>query len=467
MDKLEELKLKKGDEIELSIDSVSFGGQGVGRIDDFVIFVNGAVTGDTVKARILKKKKNFAEAKALQILTPSPDRTQAPCKYFGTCGGCRMQDVDYQAQLEIKRRNIEDVFQRIGGFENIMIPRPLGSPEIYHYRNKMEFTFGDRAWLTEIVAESEQPHFVLGMHVPQRFDKVLDIDFCYLQTPLASEIVNWIRSFALKSGSPPYSVKHHTGFWRFLVIRQCTHTPELMVNIITGDEHPSLMKELKDELLEKFPQITSLINGISKKLSQVAFCDYETVLFGKPIIVEKLGAFEFEISSNSFFQTNTLGAEVLYQTVLNVAHLHGDEVLYDLYSGTGSIALYLSAHVKKVIGIELVENAVENAKKNMIRNHVNNCEFLSGDMRHVLETLGHQPDVIVVDPPRSGMHDDVIHTLLQISPEKIVYVSCNPSTQARDLTLLCKEKYRIDKIQPVDMFPHTYHIENVVLLKRN
>lgn len=467
MEPLEDLKLKKGDEIELAIESVSFGGQGVGRIDDFVIFVNGAVTGDTVRAKIFKKKKSFAEAKALEILSPSPDRIPAPCKYFGTCGGCRMQDVDYRAQLEIKRRNIEDVFQRIGGFENMTIPLPLGSPKIFHYRNKMEFTFGDRAWLTEIIAEDERPQFVLGMHVPQRFDKVLDIDFCYLPTPLASDIVNWVRTFAQKSGEPPYSVKHNKGFWRFLVIRQCEHTTDLMVNIITGDDHPSLMKEFKKGMIETFPQITSLINGVSKKLSQVAFSDYENVLFGKPIIVEKLGGFEFEISSNSFFQTNTLGAEVLYETVLKTAQLRGDELLYDLYSGTGSIALYLSAHVKKVIGIELIENAVDNAKKNMIHNHVGNCEFLSGDMRHVLETIDLQPDVIVVDPPRSGMHEDVIRTLLQIGPEKIVYVSCNPSTQARDLALLCKEQYRIDKTQPVDMFPHTYHIENVALLMRN
>lgn len=464
---MENLNLKKGDDVELAIDSVSFGGQGVGRIDDFVIFVNGAVTGDKVRARIFKKKKSFAEAKTLEILSPSPNRTAAPCKYFGTCGGCRMQDVNYKAQLEFKRRNIEDVFQRIGGFENISIPLPLGSPKIYHYRNKMEFTFGDRAWLTEIIAEDEHPHFVLGMHVPQRFDKVLDVDFCYLQTPLASDIVNWIRNFAQKSGLPPYSVKNNKGFWRFLVIRQCEHTAELMVNIITGDDNLSLMQELKRGLIGAFPQITSLINGVSKKLSQVAFSDYETALFGKPIIVEKLGSFDFEISSNSFFQTNTLAAEVLYQTVLNTAQLRGDELLYDLYSGTGSIAMYLSAHVKRVIGIELIENAVENAKKNMVRNRVTNCEFLSGDMRHVLETLSYQPDVIVVDPPRSGMHENVIHTLLQIAPEKIVYVSCNPSTQARDLALLCKEKYRIDLVQPVDMFPHTYHIENVVLLMRN
>lgn len=467
MDNVKEVHLRKGDEIELTIDSVSFGGQGVGRINDFVVFVNGAVTGDTVRAVLFKKKKSFAEAKALEILIPSPNRITPPCKYFGICGGCRMQDVDYPAQLEFKRQNIQDVFQRIGGFENISIPLPQGSPKIYHYRNKMEFTFGDKAWLTEFHSEEEQSHFVLGMHVPQRFDKVLDIDSCYLQSSLASEIVNRIRKFAIESGLPPYSVKTHEGFWRFLVIRQCEHTAGLMVNVITTEEKPLIMELLKKEMIKTFPQITSLINGISNSLSQVAFCDSEILLYGESIIVEKLGKYEFEISPNSFFQTNTLAAEVLYQAVLDMAELNGNEVLYDLYCGTGSIALYLSSHVKKIIGIELVENAVENAKKNRLHNKIQNCEFLSGDMRVILKTLDHQPDVIVVDPPRSGMHDDVTQTLLEIHSPKIVYVSCNPSTQARDLAILCKEKYRIQKVQPVDMFPHTYHIENVVLLIRN
>lgn len=467
MENVKSLPVNKNDEVNLSIMSVSFGGQGVARIDDFVVFVDGAVAGDTVRAKIYKKKKNFAEAKTLEILIPSPDRTSPRCKYFGTCGGCKMQDVDYPAQLEFKRRNIADVFQRIGGFENLSIPLPFGSPKIYHYRNKMEFTFGDRAWLTDARPDNGQTHFVLGMHVPKRFDKVLDVDACYLQPPLASEIVNWVRAFASKSGLPPYSVKSHEGFWRFLVLRQCAHTTGLMVLIITTEENPSLMAVLTNEILKEFPQITSLINGISKKRSQIAFSDYEIRLAGDSVITEKLGRYEFEISSDSFFQTNTLGAEVLYETVLKLAQLKGDEIVYDLYCGTGSIALFLSGFVKKIIGIELVENAVINANKNKIQNKVNNCEFISGDMRLVLGQLDHQPDAIVVDPPRSGLHDDVTQALLAIQSPKMVYVSCNPATQARDLAILCKEKYRIQEIQPVDMFPHTYHVENVVSLVRN
>lgn len=378
-----------------------------------------------------------------------------------------MQDVDYKAQLEFKRLSIQDVFQRIGGFENLNIPSPHGSPKIFHYRNKMEFTFGDRAWLTKFIPEEKKPQFVLGMHVPQRFDKVLDIDSCHLQTLLATSIVNWVRDFTKRSGLPPYSVKTHEGFWRFLVIRQSEHAPDLMIHIITGEENKDLLQSFKDEIIKAFPQITSLIHGISRKHAQIAFSDQESVLFGKPVIHEKLGKYDFEISSNSFFQTNTLGAEILYQTVLELAELKGDELLYDLYCGTGSIALYLSSHVKKIIGIELVENSVWNANKNAERNGVTNCEFRHGDMRLELEKLEHRPDVIVVDPPRSGMHEDVIQTLLTIGAVRIVYVSCNPSTQARDLAILCKDIYRLHRIQPVDMFPHTYHIENVVSLIRN
>ncbi len=466
METTAELKIKKGDEIELVIDSVSFGGQGVGRINDFVVFVDGAVTGDRVRVRINKKKKNFAEARTLSVVSPSPYRISPVCQYFGTCGGCRMQDVDYKAQLEIKRLNIQDVFQRIGGFENITIPTPHGSPRIFHYRNKMEFTFGDRAWLTEFVPEEDKPQFVLGMHVPQRFDKVLDINSCHLQSPLATEIVNRVRDFAKQSGLLPYSVKRHDGFWRFLVIRQCEHTNDLMVNIITAEENRKVMQDFADQMLQSFPAITSLIHGVSRKLSQVAFSDQETVLYGKPVITEKLGEYEFEIASDAFFQTNTSGAEILYKTVLDLAELKGHELLYDLYCGTGSIALFLSSHVDKIIGIEWVENAVSNARKNAAHNGISNCEFIHGDMRLALEKLDQRPDVIVVDPPRSGMHEDVIRALLQIDAGKIVYVSCNPATQARDLALLCKEKYALGRIQPVDMFPHTYHIENVVSLSR-
>jgi 23S rRNA (uracil1939-C5)-methyltransferase len=467
MPAITELSIQKGAEIEVAITSVTFGGQGVARINDFVLFVDGAVTGDIVRAKVLRLKKNFAEARTTQILTPSPHRTEAPCHYFGTCGGCRWQDVDYQGQLEFKRQNIVDVFQRIGGFRDMEVPSPIGSPKIFHYRNKMEFTFGDRPWLTEAVkTDLLKPSFALGLHVSQRFDKVLDVKDCYLQSPLANQILNFINVFAKSSGLAPYSLHTHEGFWRFLVIREMEHTPDLMVNIITSREDP-VMNFLKEKIVKEFPKISSLINGISQKKSQIAVSDYEIVLHGQSTILEKLGGCVFEISSNSFFQTNTLAAEVLYGTILKMAGLKGNETVFDLYCGTGSIAITLAPHAKKIIGIELSESAIANAEKNMLRNQVSNCQFIHGDIRATLKLMSEKPDVVILDPPRSGLHGDVVETLREILPETMIYVSCNPSTQARDLELLCRDRYAMTQIQPVDLFPHTYHIENVVKLVRN
>ncbi|MBX7152660.1 23S rRNA (uracil(1939)-C(5))-methyltransferase RlmD [bacterium] len=466
MESIREMTIHKGSEIELTVESVSFGGQGIARVNDFVVFVNGGITGDRVLAKIIKKKKSFAEAQAISVLTPSTNRIKPECELFGICGGCSWQDVAYDTQLEFKRQNVQEVFERIGGFKDIHIPKPIGSKDIYHYRNKMEFTFGDRPWLTASqlsdINQQFEP-FALGLHVPQRFDKVLPVHHCHLQSKLANEILNFVKHFTRNSGLRPYSVKNHSGFWRFLVIRQSKRTDDLMINLITSEEQPDIIKEFKDQILLQFPQITSLINGISSKKAQVAFSDYEILLHGSPFIIEKLGDFEFEISSNAFFQTNTLAAEKLYQVALEFADLKGHELVYDLYCGTGSISIFISKSAKKVIGIELIEAAVENAQKNIKHNRITNCEFLLGDLRKTINQLHQTPDVVIVDPPRSGMHEDVINSLLELAPPTIVYVSCNPSTQARDLALLCKQ-YRIEKIQPVDMFPHTYHIENVVRL---
>jgi 23S rRNA (uracil1939-C5)-methyltransferase len=467
MPAVKEVSIQRGDEIDLSIESVSFGGEGIARLNDYVFFVKGAVAGDVVRARVSKIKKNFGEAQAIHILTPSPNRVEPPCSYFGTCGGCKWQNVDYTTQLEFKRINVKDVLQRIGGFESIDVPTPLASPKIFHYRNKMEFTFGDTPWLTDLSMKNlVHASFALGLHVPQRFDKVLDIDDCYLQSPLANEILNFVKSFAKSSGLETYSVKFHTGFWRFLVIRETAHTHQLMVNIITTGENEA-MEQLKKSIVTEFPQINSLIHGISSGKSQVAVSEREIILHGNLTISEKLGEYEFEISSNSFFQTNTLAAEILYETVKKMAGLKQNDLIYDLYCGTGSIAIYLSASVKRIIGIELIENAVQDAAKNAERNRVTNCRFVHGDMRLALKQLNEKPDAVIVDPPRSGMHPEVVSTLLELAPERIIYVSCNPSTQARDLALLCKDNYSLEQVQPVDMFPHTFHIENVAKLVRH
>ncbi len=458
--------LRKGDDVTLDIETVTFGGQGVARYHDFVVFVEGAITGDRVQARIMKKKKNFAEARSLQIIEPSRFRVDHACTHYGICGGCKWQDVDYDAQLEFKRRNVIDVFERIGGFKGLDIPAPLGSPRIFHYRNKMEFTFGDTEWVVDKTSEGPPRSFMLGMHVPQRFDKILHIDQCYLQSPLANDILAFVRDFAQRSGLPPYSVQTNEGFWRFLIIRETVHTGHLMVNVMTYSDQPEIMKEFKQAIINKFPQITSLINGITDRKSQVAFAERENLLHGQSVITEKLDGLEFEISSSSFFQTNTLGAEVLYRTIREMADLKGHEVVLDLYCGTGSIAIYIADRAREVIGIELIESATRNAEKNATRNRADNCRFINGDMRTTLDTLQTKADVVILDPPRSGLHEDVIRSVMRLAPDKIVYVSCNPSTQARDLALM-QAHYTIERVQPVDMFPHTYHIENIVQMRKN
>ncbi len=459
------IEIKKGLEEELEIEAATFGGQGVARVEDFVVFVNNAIPGDRVLARVFKKKKSFAEAITLKIIRPSKDRIPARCEHFGVCGGCRWQDVDYDAQLEFKRRNVEDVFQRIGGFKDIVIPKPLGSPKIFNYRNKMEFTFGDRPWLLEMNTETAVEAFALGMHVPQRFDKVLNINECHLTTPMANKILNFVKEFARHSGSPPMNIRTHEGYWRFLVIRQTEFKQQTLLNIITSGENAELMNRLQTQLVKAFPEITGIINGISTRQSQVAQSEKEILLYGSPTMIEKLGEYEFEISASSFFQTNTTGAEVLYRTASEMADLKGSETVFDLYCGTGSIAIYLSKQAKKIWGVEIVESATRDANKNAERNRVTNCTFVNGDMKEVIKSAPERPDVVILDPPRSGTHDDVLKALLNLAPERIVYVSCNPSTQARDLAIL-NSGYTITKIQPVDMFPHTYHIENVVRLDK-
>jgi len=458
-------QLKKGLEVDLQIESVSFGGQGVARLDGLVIFVAGGYTGDRVRAKLTKIKKNFAEARVVDVMEPSPDRVAPPCSHFGLCGGCKMQDLDYTAQLEIKRNNVAEIFERIGMFASVDVPTPLASPRLFGYRNKMEFTFGDRPWLL-----TDQPDqvtdFALGLHIPQRYDKVLTIDECHLTTPVVNRLLRFMRPFARTSGLPAYSVRTHEGFWRFLVVRESAHTGHLMVNIITSRADAAIQERMRLEIPAAIPEVTSLINGISSRRSQVAQSEEEVVLTGNRVIEETLGPYRFEISSNSFFQTNSHAAEILYQTALSMAELTGTETVYDLYSGTGSIAIFVSPHARRVIGVELVSDAVRDAVRNAEQNGIRNCEFHSGDLKNVIGNLTITPDVVILDPPRSGLHPDVVQSLLEVKPRRIVYVSCNPATQARDLEILCRETYVLDRLQPVDMFPHTYHIENVAQLTR-
>lgn len=469
--------MKRGDVIEVTIDSAAFEGKSVARVEGLVVFVHGGVPGDRASVRVTASKKNFAEANLVAIIRPSSLRTSPRCQYFGVCGGCTWQHVDYAAQLEFKRRHVLDAMERIGGFTDVNVQPACGADEPFYYRNKMEFSFGER-WLTgdEMTARGTgggpadaASRFALGLHIPGRYDKVLDLKECWLQSETSVRIVNEVRAFSLEGKIPVYETESHTGYFRNLVIRESRRTGERMVNVVTRDDRPDIMSPLTERLLIAVPSITTIVNNITQRKSQVALGESEKVYHGSGTITERIGNRTYRISANSFFQTNTIQAERLYDTARLMARMRPDDVVYDLYSGTGTIALHIADGVREVLGIEAVEGAVEDAKKNAAFNGVTNCTFLLGDLKETLVGSRQKgippPDVVITDPPRAGMHEKVAKEVRALSPRRIVYISCNPSTQARDLKILCDGGgYRIEEVRPVDMFPHTYHIENIVSL---
>ena len=479
--------LKKGDILELNIEKYAFEGKGISKINknllipgskaeeeqnNYVVFVHGSYPGDKVKGRLIKIKKSYAEAITEEVITPSAYRVSPRCKYFGVCGGCKQQDLDYQKQLEFKQQQVEEIFNKMGGFKDFGIERIIPSEKIFYYRNKMEFSFSDKRWLTKVEIDSGKDFnrdFALGLHVPNVYDKVLDIDECFLQSVLSNEILNFTRIFFKERKIPIYNTKTHSGFLRNLVIRQSNHTDDLMINLVTFYEDDKLIKEYSEALLKTFPQISTIVNNINLKKAAVAIGDYEKVYYGEGLIYDSIGKYRFRISANSFFQTNTLQAENLYKTALEFAGLNGNEIVYDLYSGAGTIAIYISGNSKKVYGFENVEPAVHDAEENVNINNIQNVRFLTADLYKSFLPIVNEnelplPDVILVDPPRSGMHKNTLDDVVKLNPEKIVYVSCNPATQVRDIKMLVEGGYKLQKIRPVDMFPHTFHIENVSLL---
>jgi len=468
--------VRKGDEVLLNIDSLAYGGQGVARVDDFVVFVNGAIPGQTVKARIVKKKKSYAEARVINVVQESPFAVEPKCRHFGSCGGCRLQNLDYNEQIRAKGDQVREMIARIGGLSDFQMLPTLPSEDIYYYRNKMEFSFSRNRWLTsEEIASSavikKETHY-LGFHAKGFFDKVIDLQECHLVTPIAAEILAVVREISRESGLPVYSTSDHLGFWRFLIIRPAAATADLLVNIVTSRFDEKVAGVLRKRLLAEFPQITSLVNGITRSKAGVAFSEEEHLLAGESSITDKLGRFSFRISPNSFFQTNTKQAQRLYDFVVDFAGLAGDELLFDLYCGAGTISIYLSDKVSRVVGFEAVESAVLDARSNCAVNGVKNCEFVLGDLmnelnetQRIISQYG-RPNVIVLDPPRGGMHPKTIKAVLALGPEKIVHVSCNPTTLARELAVMCESDYDLIKVQPVDMFPHTAHVEAVALLVR-
>ena len=483
--------MKKGDILELDITGYGYEGKGISRIpksiikpgsyssksaedSNYVVLVDGSYPGDKVKARLLKIKSTYAKAKAIEILISSEKRTKARCNFFGICGGCKQQDLNYEDQLRYKQKQVKEIFEHIGGLKDFEIRQIIPAENIFYYRNKMEFSFADRRWLTkkEINTNNiENKNFALGLHVPRIFDKVLDIDECFLQSEKSNDILNFTRDFFKKRNTPIYSTKTHTGYLRNLVIRQSQNTDDLMVNLVTSKENDELMKEYTSELMNAVPGITTIINNINLKKASVAIGDYEKVYSGTGSIYDKIKNHKFRISSNSFFQTNTIQAEKLYKTAIEFADLKGDEIIYDLYSGAGTITIYCSDKAKYVYGFESVESAVSDAEENTKLNKVENVSFIQSDLyKSFLPVIKKKNipkhEVIIIDPPRSGMHKNTVEDVLQLNPNKIVYVSCNPTTQARDIRMMIEGGYELIKIRPVDMFPHTYHIENVALLSR-
>ena len=459
--------IKKRQEIELDVIDVAFGGKGLAKPEGFSIFVDGAVAGDRVRARISKKKKNYAEARVLEILEPSKDRVEAPCAYSDYCGGCKWQYLDYDRQLAYKTQHVEEALGHIAGIEGVTVHPALPSPKVFHYRNKMEFSCSDRRWLMphELNDESIEAGFGIGLHVPGTFSKVIDIDFCHIQAEAGNPILEFMRNAIKESDLPVYGLKSHEGFWRFVMLRHSVADDCWMVNIITKERNDGVLKPLAEALMAKFPEVSCVVNNVTARKAGIAFGEYEVHLAGDTHISDCLGPYRFKISANSFFQTNTRGAEALYGKVAEYANLSGDETVLDLYSGTGTIPIWLSSHAKEILGIEIVESAVKDAKLNCEANGITNCKFLLGDMKDVLPTIETIPDVMIIDPPRAGMHKDVVARILEVMPERIVYVSCNPATMARDLEMM-KDAYQVEEVQPVDMFPHTFHIEAVARLTR-
>ena len=458
----------------IEITGVAAEGKALARVDDLVVFVPFVVPGDVVDLQVRRKKHSYAEAEAVKFHRYSPERAMPFCKHYGVCGGCKWQCLAYEHQLKYKQQQVVDALTRIGKVELPDVMPILGSEKTCAYRNKLEFTFSNKRWLTwEEVAQgvSYDNMDALGFHIPGAFDKVLDIEECALMHPLNTRLRNAIRDFAHSEGVPFFDLRTQTGVLRNIMIRTST-TGEVMLLVqarVTADEEMEQLKKVLAFIADSFPEVTSLLYVINNKCNDT-FGDLEVHTFkGTDVIFEEMEGLRFKVGPKSFYQTNSEQAYNLYKVARDFAALTGEEVVYDLYTGTGTIANFVAAKAKKVVGIEYVEDAIIDARVNAELNGFNNLTFFAGDMKDILTrdfiSEHGRPDVIITDPPRAGMHNDVIDTILFAAPRRIVYVSCNPATQARDLSLLDRD-YRVTAVQPVDMFPHTHHVENVVLLER-
>ncbi len=464
--------LKKGTELELKIESLAYGARGVARVDDFVIFVDGGIPGQTVNAFLYKKRKGFGEARVVEVLKQSSDYVVPRCEHFDFCGGCRAQHLEYAEQVNQKRQQVEDIFRRMAGIKDIKIDTVVPSDPYFHYRNKMEFTFSNRRWLLPDEPENVEKDFALGLHIPKRFDKILDINECHIQQTLGNGILNLVRAVAKENNLKPYDVRTHIGFLRHLVLRFGVNTNQVMVNFVTSYENTDFLQPIVDALLEKYPKITSIINNVNTRKGDTAHGEYEIILHGTPTIEEKMGELTFEVSANSFFQTNSIQGEKLYEIALEGADITKDDIVYDLYCGTGTITLYIAKYAKEVHGFEVIVSALEDAARNAVSNGIGNTFFHKANLDTFFTQTGlvkklPKPDVVIVDPPRAGMHEKMARHLAKIGAKRIVYISCNPATQARDTRIILDRGYTLTKLAVVDMFPHTAHVETVAVFTKS
>ena len=455
----------------LEITAVAAEGKSIARIDgELVVFIPYGAPGDIADVKIDRRKHSFAEGHIVRLVKPSELRIAPRCSHFGTCGGCRWQHLPYDYQLKCKQQQVEDALTRIAKVELPQISPILGSENVWLYRNKMEYTFSNRKWVTfeQLAADPDAPRAdAAGFHIPGAFDKVLDIECCYLQEDFSNRVRLFVREFAKANGMTFYDLRNHTGLLRTMMVRTAS-TGQKMVMIAFGEDSPAEIRKVMEAVASEFPEITSLLYTVNTKVNDT-FADLDIVTFaGSPFINEEMENLTFRVGPKSFYQTNSNQALRLYSVVRDFAALSGSELVYDLYTGTGTIACFLARNAARVIGVEYVPEAIEDAKVNATINRLDNTEFFAGDMKEVLTrdfVAEHGvPDVMVVDPPRAGMHPDVVNVILEAAPRRIVYVSCNPATQARDLALL-DSSYKVVAVQPVDMFPHTHHVENVILLE--
>lgn len=451
--------------------TVAAEGKAIAKVDNMVVFVPYVVPGDIIDIQVTRKKNSYAEGKAVRFEKYSENRCEAFCEHFGICGGCKWQILPYSEQLKYKQDQVSNDLTRIGHIEIPEIQPILGSEKTQFYRNKLEFTFSNKKWLTlEQINSGEVFEYMdaVGFHIPGMFDKVLDIDKCWLQDDISNQVRNFVRDYCHEKGYTFFNLKFKGGLMRTLIIRTST-TGELMVIVVFYEDDKEAQEDILNAIAHRFPQITSLLYILNEKANDT-ITDQEVLTWrGNDYIYEEMEGLKFKIGPKSFYQTNSEQAYNLYKVARDFAGLTGDELVYDLYTGTGTIANFVAKQARKVVGIEYVEDAIEDAKVNSLNNKIDNTLFYAGDMKDILtqEFINEhgKPDVIITDPPRAGMHEDVVNVILFAEPQRIVYVSCNPATQARDLNLL-DEKYKVVKVQPVDMFPHTHHVENVVLLER-